>query len=92
MSQVIRRIVVYRGDVQGVGFRATVCLEGRGLLVHGTVRNERNGTVRLDVEGPVADVDELLCRIATRMQDFIDRVDSNDATVQNRHGGLVIEY
>ncbi|MCO8120258.1 acylphosphatase [Stieleria sp. TO1_6] len=61
-----RLIARFRGRVQGVGFRATVLHHARGLNVNGFVRNEIDGDVLLDADGPKSDLKELLDRIQSR--------------------------
>ena len=48
--------VIYSGRVQGVGFRATVLQFARTYRVTGFVRNQRDGTVELGVEGLEAEI------------------------------------
>lgn len=55
-----RRRYVFRGRVQGVGFRATASRIARGLPVAGSVRNLADGGVELIAEGEAADLDELV--------------------------------
>jgi len=52
------------GLVQGVFFRASTQRRARELGLAGTVRNESDGTVLVDAEGPPDAVDALLawCR------------------------------
>ena len=49
-----------RGVVQGVSFRWFTRQEAERLGLVGWVRNERDGSVRLEVQGPERDVEELL--------------------------------
>lgn len=56
----IRRVVTVRGVVQGVSFRWYARQEADRLGLTGWVRNERDGSVRLEVQGPEADVEEFL--------------------------------
>ena len=51
---------VVRGDVQGVGFRAATAHEARRAGVAGWVRNQRDGSVEVDVEGAAEAVDALI--------------------------------
>ena len=51
---------VVRGDVQGVGFRAATAHEARRAGVAGWVRNQRDGSVEVDVEGAADAVDALI--------------------------------
>ncbi|TWU61813.1 acylphosphatase [Crateriforma conspicua] len=88
-----RRVVVtYRGHVQGVGFRATALHCARGLAVDGFVQNLPNGDVRMDVQGPRGDVDELMRRIAVEMSGRIDDalIDPRDA--MTTRDGFRIRY
>jgi acylphosphatase len=49
-----------RGRVQGVGFRANAAAEARRLGLTGWVRNQLDGTVETDAEGPAAAVEAYL--------------------------------
>lgn len=48
------------GRVQGVGFRHFTRTQANRLGLSGWVRNERDGSVRLEAEGPEEDVQALL--------------------------------
>ncbi|GAB5515154.1 acylphosphatase [Rhodopirellula baltica] len=74
-----RKVVRYRGDVQGVGFRANAIHQGRGLNIKGFVRNEPDGDVLLDVQGPTNDLKELLRRIGSSMERKI-----NETLIEDR--------
>jgi acylphosphatase len=52
VSEVRRARVVVRGFVQGVGFRATARSRARSLGVAGWVRNNADGSVEAELEGP----------------------------------------
>jgi len=62
-----RRRVLYRGRVQGVGFRYTARRLAAGFSVAGFVRNLPEGQVELVVEGEPAEVDRFLDAIAREM-------------------------
>ena len=55
-----RLVAHVHGRVQGVGFRAFVLESARSLDVAGTVQNCRDGTVRVEAEGPRNLLDRLL--------------------------------
>jgi acylphosphatase len=61
----VRRRVVVRGRVQGVWFRASAEREAATRGVSGFARNERDGSVLLELEGDPAQVDAVVawCRI-----------------------------
>ena len=60
----MRRHVVVRGRVQGVGFRWFVREHARTLRLAGWVRNRPDGMVELEVEGPPEKVAELMTYVA----------------------------
>ncbi|HEU4808845.1 MAG TPA: acylphosphatase [Homoserinimonas sp.] len=56
----IRKRVIVRGRVQGVGFRWSAQAEAEQLGVAGYARNLPDGTVQAEVEGPEAAVQRML--------------------------------
>jgi acylphosphatase len=72
----IRRRVVVHGFVQGVFFRDTVRRAAVGAGVTGWVRNNRDGTVEVVLEGESAAVGRIVevCRTGPRGA-RVDRVD-----------------
>lgn len=56
----VRRAATVRGRVQGVSFRWFTRQEADRLRLTGWVRNEADGTVRLEVQGPSPDVETFL--------------------------------
>ena len=60
----IRRRVVVRGRVQGVGFRVSAERRAESLGVSGWVRNRPDGAVEAEVEGRPGDVDALVSWLA----------------------------
>ena len=66
-----RRTVLYRGMVQGVGFRYTARAIARNHEVVGFVRNLPDGRVELVVEGEAEELKRFLDRLRTQMADYI---------------------
>lgn len=64
----------FQGRVQGVGFRMTACMTARPFAVTGWVRNEPDGSVRLEVQGEEAEVEAFLAALHERMARNIDSV------------------
>ena len=60
----MRRRVVVRGRVQGVGFRWFVREHARTLKLAGWVKNLPDGMEELEVEGPANKVAELMALVA----------------------------
>jgi len=67
----VREAIVFEGRVQGVGFRATTAAIANDLALEGWVRNEPDGTVRCEVQGPRASIETLLARLRGRMSENI---------------------
>jgi acylphosphatase len=63
----VRRVVIFQGRVQGVGFRATAADAARKHPVTGWVRNEPDFSVRLEVQGDPAAIDAVLADLRARM-------------------------
>jgi acylphosphatase len=77
--------VIYRGNVQGVGFRYTTQRIAAGHVVSGFVRNLPDGTVQLVAEGEAEELDRFLADIDQAMGDYIRER-------QTRRSGATGEY
>lgn len=66
-----RARIVYSGTVQGVGFRYTVQRYAAGHGLTGWVRNCRDGTVEIQVEGPKETIEELCRNVEEHFQEYI---------------------
>jgi acylphosphatase len=67
----IRYVIHYSGDVQGVGFRYTACRVAEGFDVTGYVRNLPDGQVECVVEGEAGDLDAFCQALSDRMRGCI---------------------
>lgn len=72
-----RRIVLFEGRVQGVGFRYTTRQIAADFQVAGFVENLPDGRVRLVCEGPADEVDRFVAAVQERMGDCIRSVQSS---------------
>jgi acylphosphatase len=70
-----RRRYVFRGRVQGVGFRATAYRLAQDHDVTGYVRNQPDGSVELVAEGDPAAIDALVSRLRQTFGPLIQRAD-----------------
>ena len=82
------------GRVQGVGFRHFTCMTARRLDVSGWVKNESDGSVQVEAEGPRDDLEELLDAVrdgpgAAQVQDvsadWQEATGEHDGTFSVRH-------
>ncbi len=62
MTGAVRRRVVVRGRVQGVGYRAWLARRADEAGLAGWVRNRPDGTVEAELEGDAPVVDALVAR------------------------------
>ena len=73
------KVVYYRGDVQGVGFRATAAwIARRHPTVRGWVRNLADGRVELLADGLDQAVAAYLSDVRDRMASHIEAEDITD--------------
>jgi acylphosphatase len=66
-----RRIVLFQGHVQGVGFRYTTRQIAADFLVSGYVENLADGRVRLVCEGAPLELDRFVVEVCTQMDSYI---------------------
>ncbi len=70
-----RRTVLYRGMVQGVGFRYTARSIASRFVVAGYVKNLRDGRVELVAEGEPDELNRFLAAVSDAMGQCIDRTE-----------------
>ncbi len=63
--------VIFRGHVQGVGFRYTARQTARQYRVAGFVRNLPDGAVEMFIQGPVQEIDNCLQDIQSEFEGYI---------------------
>lgn len=85
-----RRNYIYTGRVQGVGFRATVRRLARDRDVTGWVRNEPDGTVRLEAQGEAQELDRLAAAVRSEMGRNIQSVSVEPAPLVEGESGFEI--
>lgn len=78
---VIRKRYVFRGRVQGVGFRYTAKQLARSMNLTGWVRNEYNGTVTMEIQGRETLINKVLVGLNHNMFITIDWIDSEEIPV-----------
>ena len=91
-SNPVRRHVIYRGRVQGVFFRATSYDLSRSFQVVGYVRNAPDGTVELEAEGPLSEVDGFLAAVANHFKHNITAARASDVPARGDERDFRIRY
>jgi len=88
----IRNIVHYSGQVQGVGFRMRVQRLALGFRVTGYVMNLPDGRVRLVAEGDAAEVRGLVEAVGKEMAEYIARADVAPSAATGEFSEFRIRY
>ncbi len=84
--------ILYSGNVQGVGFRATCQQIARRYAVTGYVRNLPAGDVELIAQGERSELDALLSDIRSRMSDYITHETARDCPHTKNFKSFEIRY
>ena len=74
----IRERFIFKGDVQGVGFRYRAYHAANALGLTGFVRNEYDGSVVMEAQGSRAGIDELINMISNGLYIHIDDMTSRE--------------
>ena len=85
-----RLAVIFQGRVQGVGFRYTTREVAQGFAVTGWVRNEPDGSVRLEAQGDPAEVAAMVGALERRMAGYISGRQSIPITAEPAEEGFEI--
>lgn len=91
-SDSVRRQVVYHGRVQGVCFRAISFDLAQGFQVVGYVRNQLDGTVELEAEGPEPEVDRFLATVAEHFKGNITDAETRALPMRGDESEFHIKY
>lgn len=86
----IRRRVLFRGRVQGVGFRYTTASIARRHPVVGFVRNLPDGSVELEAEADAVALDRFLEDIASKFAGNIRQQEVHDVERTEQFTGFEI--
>ncbi len=81
------------GRVQGVYFRAFTRNQARALSLTGSVRNEYDGSVHLEAEGPRAALETLLSAVRRGPSEAcVDRVEVDWSEATGEFSGFAVRY
>ena len=82
--------VIFKGSVQGVGFRCTACHMARENGLAGWVKNCPDGSVHLLAEGEETRVGDLIARLGDHFR--VDEKQVSRLTVRHGLTGFTIIY
>ena len=91
--EIVRKYVRFTGKVQGVNFRYTSMTQATKLGLTGWVRNDDDGSVEMEVQGPEELIDELYETMKTIAHYIvIDSIDETSIPVVENESEFVIKY
>ena len=88
----IAKHIIFKGQVQGVGFRYTTHRVAARYDVTGFVRNLPDGTVETLVQGQAKEVDACLDDIQEAMAGYIRDLQIKSVPVMPQHGDFRITF
>jgi len=83
-----RRIAMFSGMVQGVGFRFTTCRVAGDFAVTGYVSNLPDGSVEVVAEGESKELDGFFEALNSRMRRYIHHTTYSMAAYGDEFGGF----
>ena len=83
---------VFRGQVQGVGFRYTASRAARALLLRGFVKNHSDGSVEVQLEGEAEAMEKFLEEVTERMKGYISGTEVEWGEGQERFGDFQVRF
>lgn len=89
---IIRRRISFYGWVQGVGFRYLARQAALNAGVSGWVRNERDGSVSMEIQGTPLQIEKTLALIHNGRYVRIERTESRDIPVNEHERSFIVRY
>lgn len=82
----MRKRILFKGRVQGVGFRYTAYSEANLLGLTGWVKNLSDGSVEMEVQGREELIDQLINNISGQRFIFIDKMETQQTSEIDEKG------
>ena len=80
--KVVRRHMRFTGRVQGVGFRYRAKYAANGMGITGWAKNEWDGSVEMEAQGTIAQINMMLKMINKSDYIVIDTIDTKDIPLE----------
>ena len=78
----VRRRLIFKGIVQGVGFRYRSMYIAESLRLTGWVKNQYDGSVLMEVQGSPDAIDQMIVKLGQQRFLYIESIDSEDIPVE----------
>ena len=89
--ETIRRHIIFKGRVQGVGFRYRASYAARSLNITGWVRNEDDGTVEMEAQGSEEQINRMLSMLNKDSYIRIENMDITNLPVEEKERGFKVK-
>ncbi|MCH4193621.1 MAG: acylphosphatase [Butyrivibrio sp.] len=86
----VRKQIYFYGMVQGVGFRYRAVQAARLLGLTGSVRNESDGSVSMQVQGKQQDIDQMIEMIRRGTYVDIERMEVKEMIPEEHESGFYV--
>lgn len=87
-NKLIRQHMRFTGQVQGVGFRYRAKYAASGLGVTGWVKNDWDGSVEMEAQGTLAQINQMLETINQSRYICIDWIEREEIPVKRTDSGF----
>lgn len=87
-----KRAVIFRGTVQGVGFRYTACRVASLYKIAGYVKNLPDGSVECVVEGESSEIQAFLNDLNKKFREYIRDVDEQISPFSGQFQSFDVEF
>ena len=91
IMEIVRKNIIFKGRVQGVGFRYRATYAARGLRVTGWGQNLPDGCVEMEAQGNEAQINRMLAMIQKDSYIRIDRMEITDIELQDQERGFRVK-
>ena len=88
----VRKRIIFRGRVQGVGFRYTAKYLAQSLGLTGWVRNEYDGSVQAELQGLPEEIDMIIQRLCQDRYIEIRSMDRKELPLDETERGFHVKY
>ena len=86
--KIVRKHIRFTGRVQGVGFRYRAKYAASGMGITGWVRNEWDGSVEMEAQGTVEQINQMLVMINRSDYIVIDNMDTKLIEIEEHEKGF----
>lgn len=92
MDEIVEIHAIARGNVQGVGFRATTHRIATELKLKGSVKNMPDGTVEIYAQGTQGQIDNFCKAMNSHWQGYMEPLAPDSLKTLNRYEGFEVRF